>query len=52
MPYKEESELFVDQSGAEGFWVRGMLFKDSNDKIHHLQGLFFLEDDIKGVCRF
>lgn len=48
MPHKEESELFINQAGAEELLGQGdMLFKDSNDKIHHLQGLFFLEDNIK-----
>lgn len=52
MPYKEESELFIDQVGAEELLGQGdMLFKDSNDKIHHLQGLFFLEDDIEAVSK-
>ncbi len=50
MPYKEESELFLGIGGAEELIGQGdMLFKDANsdNKIHHLQGLFFLEDDIK-----
>lgn len=49
MPYKEESELFITKAGAEELLGQGdMLFMDSyNNKIHHLQGLYFLEDDIK-----
>lgn len=43
MPYKEESELFIDQSGAEELLGQGdMLFKDGyNNKIIHLQGLYY-----------
>lgn len=49
MPYKEESELFIGKSGAEELLGQGdMLFVDSNnDKIHHLQGLYFPVDGIK-----
>lgn len=49
MPYKEESELFIGQAGAEELIGQGdMLFSDNyNNKIHHLQGLYFPEDDIK-----
>lgn len=49
MPYKEESELFIGEGGAEKLIGQGdLLFYDNyNSKIHHLQGLYFLEDAIK-----
>ena len=53
MPYKEESELFIDKAGAEELLGQGdMFFMDSyNDKIHHLQGLYFPPDETKNKVK-